>query len=328
MQRFVVNMCMNVFIKKLEVNMSFYYHRLFEYAKRLGYNKTKIKDMAGLSSATMAKLSKNEKVDMDVLDRLCQALHCQIGDIAEHIPETHNSLLYRLREEMNMNLKGGIYHNTQIKLAYNSNHIEGSTLSEEQTRYIFETNTVGIEKEQDNAINVDDIVETLNHFEAFRYLLKVAEDELSEEIMKEFHRILKQGTSDARMDWFKVGDYKTRANTVGDKKTVAPAKVNAEIKKLLVDYSSKRDKDIYDLIDFHYHFECIHPFQDGNGRVGRLILFKECLKYGITPILIEDKHKMYYYRGLREYEQEKGYLVDTCLNGQDMYETLIKYFDV
>lgn len=308
--------------------MSFSYKKLFELAGSRGLNKTMLREIAGISTSTLAKLSKDENVGMDVLEKLCVALNCQPGDIIEYKSETDNKLLKVLREECQMNLKGGIYHTTQIKLAYNSNRIEGSRLTEDQTRYIFETNTIGVEDENKEAINVDDIIETTNHFEAFKYLINVAEMDLSENIIKEFHRIIKTGTSDARKDSFKVGDYKLRPNMVGDRKTTPPSRVEAEIKKLLIDYQAIKEKTIEDLIEFHYCFECIHPFQDGNGRVGRLILFKECLKYGFTPIIIEEKYKLFYYRGLKEFETERGYLVDTCLNGQDVYAELVKYFEV
>lgn len=307
--------------------MGFRYDKLFELANSRGLNKTRLRELAKISTVTLAKLSKNEKVGLDVIEKLCIALKCQPGDIMSFELPTTNSLLTALREESAMNLKGGIYHTTQIKLAYNSNHIEGSKLTEDQTRYIFETNTLGFESEKES-VNVDDIIETTNHFEAFRYLLNVAEDELSEVIIKEFHRILKSGTSDSRKEWFKIGEYKQRPNVVGDTETSAPEAVDSDIKKLLIDYNAKREKRVGDLIDFHFRFEKIHPFQDGNGRVGRLILFKECLRYGIIPIMIEDQYKMFYYRGLKEYENERGYLVDTCLNGQDMYERLMDYFEI
>lgn len=237
-----------------------------------------------------------------------------------------NPLLNVLREEKNMNLKGGIYHTTQVKLAYNSNRIEGSRLSEDQTRYIYETNTIGVEEAE--SINVDDIIETVNDFEAFRYLLDVAEKELTDEIIKEFHRILKTGTSNSRKEWFHVGDYKMKPNVVGDRETSAPEDVEADISRLLGEYNAKRKVVVEDIIEFHYRFECIHPFQDGNGRVGRMIMFKECLKNSIVPILIEDTYKQFYYRGLKEYGNEKGYLVDTCLHGQDTYQDLLKYFRI
>lgn len=307
--------------------MGFRYDKLFELAKARGMNKTALREKTGISTATLAKLSKNEMVGMDVLEKICACLRCQPGDIMSFEVVTENALLNVLREEMQMNLKGGIYHSTQVKLAYNSNHMEGSRLSEDQTRYIFETNTIGVE-EENTAINVDDIVETNNHFDAFRYLLDVAEEDLSEQIIKEFHRILKNGTSDSRKDWFRIGDYKLKPNMVGDKETSAPEQVEADMQKLLTAYHQIKEMTIEDLIAFHHRFESIHPFQDGNGRVGRLILFKECLKYGFVPIMIEDKYKQFYYRGLKEYEREKGYLTDTCLNGQDMYQALMNYFKV
>ncbi len=307
--------------------MGFRYDKLFELVKARGMNKTGLREKAGISTSTLAKLSKNEMVGMDVLEKICACLRCQPGDIMSFEVVTENALLNVLREEMQMNLKGGIYHSTQVKLAYNSNHMEGSRLSEDQTRYIFETNTIGVE-EENTTVNIDDIIETNNHFDAFRYLLDVAEEDLSEQIIKEFHRILKNGTSDSRKDWFRIGDYKLKPNMVGDKETSAPEQVEADMQKLLFDYHQIKVMTIEDLIAFHYRFATIHPFQDGNGRVGRLILFKECLKYGFIPIMIEDRYKQFYYRGLKEYEREKGYLTDTCLNGQDMYQTLMEYFKV
>lgn len=233
-------------------------------------------------------------------------------------------LLERLLEEKKMKLKGGLYHQTQIKLAYNSNRIEGSRLSEDQTRYIYETNTVNLER--DEAASVDDIIETVNHFSCFDYMLAYADEELTEEMIKEFHRLLKRNTSDERKEWFRVGDYKTRPNAVGDRKTTAPAKVSGEIQKLLNEYHQKKDIPIEDIVDFHYIFESIHSFQDGNGRVGRIIMFKECLKNDILPFIIDHKHKLFYYRGLKEYKTEKGYLMNTCLSAQDQYETMFSYF--
>lgn len=234
------------------------------------------------------------------------------------------SLLYRLREEKRIRLKGGIYHQTQVKLAYNSNHMEGSRLTEEQTRYIYETNTIGLEKEP---VNIDDIIETVNHFECFDYILECADDILSETIIKTIHFILKSNTSDSRLEWFHVGDYKQRANMVGDLKTTPPGRVKKEMQQLLFEYQQKENISFEDIIKFHYQFEKIHPFQDGNGRVGRLIIFKECLKNGITPFIIDESHKLYYYRGLKEFINEQGYLIDTCLSAQDKYVELLKYFE-
>lgn len=236
-------------------------------------------------------------------------------------------LLEILKEEKASNLKGGIYHKTQIKLTYNTNRIEGSKLSEEQTRYIYETNTLFTQKAEETA-NVDDIIETVNHFQCFDYMLKVAEEPLSEIHIKEFHKILKLNTSDARKDWFKVGEYKVRPNVVGNIETSKPSEVKKDIETLLNNYGKKRNIKISDIINFHYEFEKIHPFQDGNGRVGRLIMFKECLRNTIVPFIIEDEFKFFYYRGLSEYPKVKGYLTDTCLSAQDNYKELMKYFEI
>lgn len=233
-------------------------------------------------------------------------------------------LLERLQEEREMQLKGGLYHQTQIKLTYNSNRIEGSRLSEDQTRYIYETNTLNMEAEE--AADVDDIIETVNHFSCFDYMLLHADEELTEDMIKEFHRLLKRNTSDERKEWFRVGDYKSKPNMVGESKTTAPSKVSGEIRKLIEDYQRKREITVEDIVDFHYRFESIHPFQDGNGRVGRIILFKECLKHDILPFIIDHERKLFYYRGLKEYVTEKGYLMDTCLSAQDDYEKTICYF--
>ncbi len=240
------------------------------------------------------------------------------------MPLISQRLLERLREEKEMKLKGGLYHQTQVKLAFNSNRIEGSRLSEEQTRYIYETNTLNMES--DGTANVDDIIETVNHFSCFDFMLNHADEELTEDIIKEFHRLLKRNTSDERKEWFKVGNYKTRPNIVGDTKTTAPSKVEIEIQKLLSDYHQKRNITLEDIVDFHYRFESIHPFQDGNGRVGRIIIFKECLKNGILPFIIDHEHKLYYYRGLKEYRTEKGFLMGTCQSSQDQYQVIVSYF--
>jgi len=237
--------------------------------------------------------------------------------------EIRTGLLSRLQEEKSMRLKGGLYHTTQIKLAYNSNRIEGSKLSEEQTRYIFETNTLNTAPNE--TANVDDIIETVNHFICFDFMLDTVEKELSEEMIKEFHRILKSNTSDSRKEWFKIGDYKTRPNVVGDMETTAPAEVGSAVTALLNSYL-KTAVDFSALVNFHYRFEKIHPFQDGNGRVGRIILFKECLKNDIVPFIIEDEYKVFYYRGLKEFEKTPGYLMDTCLSAQDKYREVVGYF--
>lgn len=234
-------------------------------------------------------------------------------------------LLSRLREEKSSRLKGGIYHRTQIDLTYNSNHIEGSRLSHEQTRYIYETNTIGI---SDGSVNVDDIVETVNHFHCIDYIIDHAQDKLTEGMIKEIHRILKTGTSDSRKSWFNVGDYKKLPNEVGGNHTCPPEKVHSMLSVLLKSYNSKKKKTLDDIIDFHKQFESIHPFQDGNGRTGRLIMFKECLANGIVPFIITDDLKSFYYRGLQNWPEIPGYLRDTCLTAQDNYAELLAYFEI
>ncbi len=237
---------------------------------------------------------------------------------------TDNPLLNILREQKQMGLKGGIYHKTQIELTYNSNHIEGSSLTHDQTQYIFETNTIGMEQN----VNVDDIVETANHFRCIDFVIDNAKKELTENMIKELHFLLKTGTSDSRKDWFKVGKYKKLPNEVGGKATCSPEKVKQEIKTLIANYNVVKNKNIETIIEFHKNFEAIHPFQDGNGRVGRLIMFKECLNNNIVPFIIDEEHKMFYYRGLKEWENEKGYLLDTCLSCQDKYKEWLKYFKI
>ncbi len=235
------------------------------------------------------------------------------------------NLLTNLRDEKNSGLKGGIYHQTQIKHAYNSNRIEGSTMSEEQTRYIFETNTIYAENGE-VTLNVNDIVETVNHFSCFDYLLNIADEPLSEEHIKKFHYLLKINTSDAKKSWFRVGDYKLKPNIVGGSATCLPAEVPTKMNNLIESYQHKKVITVNDIIDFHFHFETIHPFQDGNGRVGRMIIFKECLAHNITPFIISENHKYFYYRGLSQYPKMKGYLIDTCLSAQDNYRKIVDYF--
>lgn len=232
------------------------------------------------------------------------------------------NLLEQLLKEKEMNYRGGLYWLTQVKLTYNSNRIEGSRLTEEQTRYMFETKTL-IQTENE-ATPIDDIIETQNHFELFNYMLSTVHQPLSEEMIKEFHKILKTGTSDSRQSWFSVGDYKKHENIVGDTETSAPEDVERDMKTLLYQYNRKNNIALEDIIYFHYRFENIHPFQDGNGRVGRMIMFKECLRNGIMPFIIEDIKKAFYYRGLAEYSREPGYLIDTCLDAQDNYAA---YYD-
>ena len=235
------------------------------------------------------------------------------------------TLLSVLQREKQSRLPGGIYHRVQIDLTYNSNHIEGSRLSREQTRFIFETNTIGIEKQ---AVNVDDVVETANHFRCIDMVIDDANRVLSQAMMKRLHEILKSGTSDSRQDWFAVGEYKKLPNEVGGQETAAPEDVENRMRALLNAYNAKTRKTLRDLLDFHVQFESIHPFQDGNGRVGRLILFKECLKNDIVPFIITDDLKMFYYRGIREWKTEPGYLTDTCLTAQDHFKALMDYFRI
>lgn len=232
-------------------------------------------------------------------------------------------LLARLRLEKDAGIPGGIYHKVQIELTYSSNHIEGSRLTHDQTRYIFETNTIGI---SDETIKVDDIVETANHFKCIDQVIDMANFMLSESFVKQLHLLLKSGTSDSRKSWFAVGDYKRFENEVGGKETTKPSDVPKAMKKLLKEYNANKHKSLKEIIDFHYKFENIHPFQDGNGRVGRLIMFKECLRNGITPFIISDDIKQYYYRGLNEWKNEPGYLMDTCLTAQDRFKAYLDYF--
>ena len=252
-----------------------------------------------------------------------------------HIPEdakkpenkrkNARTLLEILKEEKTSKYSGGIYHKTQIDLTYNSNHMEGSRLTHEQTRYIFETNTIGVEQ---SVVNVDDVIETANHFRCIDKIIDHANVMLTETFIKKLHGMLKTGSSDSRKDWFAVGDYKRMPNEVGGIRTALPEEVQEKIKELLLEYNKKETKTLQDILDFHVKFERIHPFQDGNGRVGRLIMFKECLKYNIVPFIIEEDLKMFYYRGLKEWYREKGYLTDTCLTAQDRYKAGLDYFRI
>lgn len=239
--------------------------------------------------------------------------------------EVKITLLDILKEQKASKYSGGIYHKTQIELTYNSNHIEGSRLTHDQTRYIFETNTIGVEKE---VLNVDDVIETVNHFHCIDIIIDSARAVLTEKFIKDLHFILKNGTSDSRKDWFAVGDYKKLPNEVGGMDTTIPEEVANKMKILLMEYNAKDAKTFEDILDFHVKFERIHPFQDGNGRIGRLIMFKECLKNNIVPFIVDDNLKMFYYRGLKEWDNEKGYLTDTCLAAQDKYKAYLDYFRI
>ena len=235
------------------------------------------------------------------------------------------TLLVFLKREKEAGLKGGIYHKIQIDLTYNSNHIEGSNLTHDQTRYIFETKTLGV---TDKAVKVDDIVETVNHFRCIDLIIEGAHTKLTESFIKQLHFILKSGTTDSQKSWFKVGDYKMLENEVGGSETTKPVEVAGAIKSLLKEYNSKIKITFDDILDFHVRFESIHPFQDGNGRVGRLIMFKECLKHNIVPFIITEELKMYYYRGIKNWKTERVYLRDTCLTGQDAMKAILDYFGI
>ena len=289
------------------------------------------KEVAEILRVEPGTISKYElgiiEPNIESIKKLSEIFNVTIDELLkneEKFDITKVNILDALREQKEMGLKGNLYHNTQIIFAYNTNHIEGSKLTEEQTRYIFETNTILFEKQ--TVANVDDILETLNHFKLVDYMLDIADKNLTEGMIKEFHKILKKGTSDSRKKWFNVGEYKKLANEIGNMKTSLPKNVEKDMIKLMEWYNSLKKVTIKEIVEFHYRFEKIHPFQDGNGRIGRIIMFKECLKNNIVPFIILDKDKLFYYRGLKEYKSEKGYLIDTVLNGQDQYIRLIEYY--
>ncbi len=297
-------------------------------------NKLTQKDIAGILEVEPGTVSKYEsemlEPNIESIKRLAETFGVTIDELLkeddEKVDVSKINVLDVLREQKEMNLKGNLYHNTQIIFAYNTNHIEGSKLTEDQTRYIYETNTILFENE--TITSVDDIIETANHFKLVDYMLNIAEEELSENIIKEFHRILKEGTMDSRKEWFNVGEYKKLPNEAETMKTTLPKETPKAMQKLIEWYNSLATITIKEIIEFHAKFEKIHPFQDGNGRVGRIIMFKECLKHNIIPFIILDKDKLFYYRGLKEYQgnREKGYLIDTCLNAQDQYAKMIEYY--
>ena len=288
--------------------------------KQRGITRSDLTKELGISSRTIAKIGRGEKLSRVVMEKLCGYFSCGVGDLCREISD--NPVLQTLREEKDAKISGGLYHELQVRMTYNSNHIEGSRLTEEQTRLIFETNTI----DAGDGVPVDDILETVHHFRAVDYVIDCADDVLTEVIIKKLHEILKHDTKDAALDWFAVGDYKKRPNVVGGRETVKPKDVPARMKTLLDAYNVKREVTVDDIIAFHAAFEKIHPFQDGNGRVGRLIALKECLRFGIVPFLIEDSKKAFYYRGLAEWENEKGWLTDTCLDGQDTFRRLLVMF--
>ena len=287
-----------------------------------GITRSDLTKELGISSRTIAKIGRGEKLSRVVMEKLCGYFSCTAAELCSEVSD--NPILQTLREEKAAKISGGLYHELQVRMTYNSNHIEGSRLTEDQTRLIFETNTL----DAGDGVPVDDILETVHHFRAIDYVIDCADDMLTEEIIKELHFILKHDTKDSTLDWFAVGEYKKRPNVVGGRETTKPKDVPAQMKALLDAYNAKREVTINDIIAFHAEFEMIHPFQDGNGRVGRLIALKECLRFNIVPFLIEDSKKTFYYRGLSEWETEKGWLTDTCLDGQDIFKRLLAMFDL
>ena len=298
------------------------------YREKHNMTQKEVAKILGVEPGTISKYELGMiEPNIESIKKLAEIFNLTIDELLkeeEKFDITKVNVLDVLREQKEMGLKGNLYHNTQVIFAYNTNHIEGSKLTEDQTRYIFETNTILFEGQ--TVASVDDILETANHFKLVDYMLDVAEEKLTEEMIKEFHKILKEGTSDSRKEWFNVGEYKKLANEAGNMQTSLPKNVVKDMAKLMEWYNSLKKITIKEIIEFHYRFERIHPFQDGNGRVGRIIAFKECLKNNIIPFIILDKEKLFYYRGLKEYKNEKGFLVDTCLNAQDQYIEMIKFY--
>jgi len=298
------------------------YEGLERALKEKGIGKTELSTEAGLSTRTIAKIAKGEKLSKRSIQKIADYLGVAPELLMREISD--NRILQVLREEKEMKLPGGLYHELQVRMTYNSNHMEGSKLSEDQTRLIFETNTLDVGE----GISVDDVLETVHHFRAIDYVIDIAEDELTEDIIKQLHYILKQDTKDSTLSWFAVGDYKKRANVVGGRETSKPSEVHKHMKALLAGYNSRTDVTLEDIIALHAEFECIHPFQDGNGRVGRLVALKECLHHNVIPFIIEDAKKNYYYRGLMEWRNERGWLIDTCLDGQDTFIRLLDMLEI
>lgn len=295
----------------------FNYNGLKQKLKDKGVTRSDLVQLVGLSSRTVAKIGKGERLSARTLQRIADYLGCDPSDLVREVSD--NVILQTMRDEKEAGISGGLYHELQIRMTYNSNHIEGSRLTEEQTRRIFETNTV----DAGDGVPVDDILETVHHFRAIDEVIDHAEDVLSEEFIRRLHYILKHDTRDAALDWFAVGDYKKRPNMVGGHATARPEEVQGRIRKLLEQYNALDPVSFEDIVAFHAAFEYIHLFQDGNGRVGRLIALKECLHHNIVPFVIEDSKKAYYYRGLANWRQEKGWLIDTCLDGQDTFKALL-----
>ena len=298
------------------------YKNLENVLKEKDISKTELSKKLSLSTRTIAKIKKGEKLSRNSIQKIADYLKEDPGWLMKEISE--NKILQRLRDEKEIILPGGLYHELQIRMTYNSNHIEGSTLSEQQTRFIFETNTIDV----GDGVPVDDILETVHHFRAIDYVIDIAEEKLSEDIIKQLHYIIKHDTKDSMLEWFAVGEYKKQSNVVGDRTTTKPSEVSKCMKELLSEYNAKKDVDFEDIVAFHAEYEYIHPFQDGNGRVGRLIAFKECLKHNIVPFIIEDSKKNCYYRGLSNWKSEKGYLIGTFQDGQDTFIQLMNMLDI
>lgn len=293
------------------------YEGLEKALKEKGIVKSDLTVKLGISSRTIAKISKGEKLSKQSIQKIAKYLGKAPEILMREISD--NKILQVLREEKEMKISGGLYNELQVRMTYNSNHIEGSKLSEDQTRLIFETNTINV----GDGILVDDVLETVHHFRAIDYVIDNAEEVLSEDIIKHLHYILKHDTKDSTLSWFAVGDYKKRANVVGGRATAKPFEVHPRMKKLLDKYNAIENATLEDIVSLHAEFEYIHPFQDGNGRVGRLIVLKECLRHNVIPFIIEDSKKGFYYRGLTEWKNEKGWLLDTCRDGQDTFKRLL-----
>lgn len=298
------------------------YEGLENALKEKGIRKTDLALRLGISTRTIAKIAKGEKLSKRSMQKIADYLGKDPAVLMREVSD--NRILQVLREEKEMKLSGGLYHELQVRMTYNSNHIEGSRLSEDQTRLIFETNTI----DACEGVPVDDILETVHHFRAIDYVIDTAEEALTEEIIKHLHFIIKHDTKDSTLSWFAVGDYKKRANVVGGRDTAKPSEVHARMKELLEEYNTKKNVTVEDIIALHAEFEYIHPFQDGNGRVGRLIALKECLRHNVIPFIIEDSKKNFYYRGLKEWRNEKGWLTDTCLDGQDTFVRLLDMLEI
>ena len=298
------------------------YDGLINCIQAKGINKTQLAEHLGISSRTIAKIGKGEKLSKRTLELIADYLQCDMESLYREVSD--NNILQILRDEKFAGISGGLYHELQVRMTYNSNHIEGNRLTEDQTRLIFETHTV----DTGDGTPVDDILETLHHFRAIDYVIDCAEDPLTEDMIKQLHYILKHDTKDSTLSWFAVGNYKRRGNTVGGHETVKPKDVPQKMKELLESYNNKIEYTLDDIITFHAEFEYIHPFQDGNGRVGRLIALKECLHHNIIPFIIEDSKKHFYYRGLTNWHDEKGWLTDTCLDGQDTFIKLLDLLDI